>query len=96
MITPIALFILFATTFGAFVGLRDDARDKIWAYVALRALLLAVSYGAAIAVFWFTPSAWPPVFRILVMLLTFYVLAKITYHFVCESKLNRKRYSESK
>lgn len=91
MITPIALFILFATTFGAFVGLHDDARDKIWTYIALRTLLLAASYGAAIAVFWFTPSTWPPVFRILVMLLTFYVLAKITYHFVCESKLNRKR-----
>ena len=57
MPTLIALFTLFATTFGVFIGLYDDSRDKIWAYVVARALLLALSYGAAIAVFWFTPPA---------------------------------------
>ena len=82
MTTLIVLFNLFATTFGVFIGWYDDARDKIGAHVAVRALLLAASYGAAIAVFWLTPPAW---------LLVFYALAKVTYHVVCASTLNRKR-----
>ena len=82
MTTLIALFNLFATTFGVFIGWYDDARDKIGAHVVARTLLLAASYGAAIAVFWLTPPAW---------LLVFYALAKVTYHVVCASTLNRKR-----
>ena len=89
--TLIAMLILFATTFGAFVGLYDDVRDKIWAYIALRAPLLAASYGAAIAVFfWLAPSAWHPVLRILAMWVTFYVLVTASCYFVCESRPNRK------
>ena len=82
MTTLIVLFNLFATTFGVFIGWYDDARDKIGAHVVARTLLLAASYGAAIAVFWLTPPAW---------LLVFYALAKVTYHVVCASTLNRKR-----
>lgn len=62
MTTLIALFILFAIPFGVFVGLYEDSHDKIWAYVAARALLLA-----------------------------FYVLAKVSFHFICPSPLNRER-----
>ena len=91
MTTLIALFNLFATTFGVFIGWYDDARDKVWAYVAVRAPLLAASYGAAIAVFWLTPPAWLLAWRMVAMLLVFYALAKVTYHVVCASTLNRKR-----
>ncbi len=91
MTTLIALFNLFATTFGVFIGWYDDARDKIGAHVAVRALLLAASYGAAIATFWLTPPAWLLAWRMMAMLLVFYALAKVTYHVVCASKLNRKR-----
>jgi hypothetical protein len=45
-----------------FVGLYEDSRDKVRAYVAARALLLA-----------------------------FYVLAKVSFHFICPSPLNRER-----
>ena len=91
MTTLIALFNLFATTFGVFIGWYDDARDKIGAHVAVRALLLAASYGAAIATFWLTPPAWLLAWRMMAMLLVFYALAKVTYHVVCASTLNRKR-----
>ena len=91
MTTLIALFNLFATTFGVFIGWYDDSRDKVWAYVTVRALLLAASYGAAIAVFWLTPPAWLLAWRMVAMLLVFYALAKVTYHVVCASTLNRKR-----
>ena len=91
MTTLIALFTLFATTFGVFIGWYDDARDKVWAYVAVRALLLAASYGAAIAAFWLTPLAWLLAWRMVAMLLVFYALAKVTYHVVCASKLNHRR-----
>ena len=89
--TLIAMLILFATTFGAFVGLYDDARDKVWVYIALRVLLLAVSYGAAIVVFfWLAPNAWHPVLRIFAMWITFYVLVTASCYFVCEPRPNRK------
>ena len=91
MTTLIALFTLFASTFGVFIGLYEDSRDKIWAYVAARALLLAVSYGAAIAVFWFAPTAWWLLWRMAAMWATFYALAKVSFHFVCQSQLNRTR-----
>ena len=42
MTTLIALFILFAIPFGVFVGLYEDSRDKIRAYVAAR-LMAAVA-----------------------------------------------------
>ena len=91
MTTLIALFTLFATTFGVFIGWYDDARDKIGAHVVARTLLLAASYGAAIAVFWFTPPAWWLLWRMAAMLLVFYVLAKVSFHFICPSPLNRER-----
>ena len=91
MTTLIALFTLFASTFGVFIGLYEDSRDKIWAYVAARALLLAVSYGAVIAVFWFAPTAWWLLWRMAAMWATFYALAKVSSHFVCQSQLNRTR-----
>lgn len=62
MTALIALFTLFASTFGVFIGLYEDSRDKVRAYVAARALLLA-----------------------------FYVLAKVSFHFICPSPLNRER-----
>ena len=37
MTTLIALFTLFASTFGVFIGLYEDSRDKVLAYVAVRA-----------------------------------------------------------
>ncbi len=40
--TLIAMLILFATTFGAFVGLYDDARDKIWAYRPAHAVVSGI------------------------------------------------------
>ena len=89
--TLIAMLMLFATTFGAFAGLYDDARDKVWTYIALRTLLLAASYGAAIAVFFrLAPSAWHPVLRIFAMWVTFYVLVTASCYFVCEPRPNRK------
>lgn len=91
MTALIALFTLFASTFGAFVGLYEDSRDKIWAYVAARALLFALSYGVAIAVFWFTLPAWWLLWRMAAMWTTFYALAKVSFHFVCQSPLNRTR-----
>lgn len=91
MTTLIALLTLFATTFGVFIGWYDDARDKVWAYVAVRALLLVASYGASLAVFWLMPPAWLLAWCMVAMLLVFYALAKVTYHVVCASKLNHRR-----
>jgi len=90
MTALIALFTLFASTFGVFIGLYEDSRDKIWAYVAARALLLAVSYGAAIAVFWFAPTAWWLLWRMAAMWATFYAFAKVSFILFANPRLTAR------